>query len=513
MVNALYREKKRHGWIKFQPLLGFPKAAKLLRHSIGGCKPFSVFNNTINTIGWGIIERVFVLVDDHTGEVTLTPTTTPHAVMLLRNLARNLRSKLPHDVVPYTPAQVLETLSGRKRIAGEQAFADLEKREICAKDFTIASFKKTEKNKPEAVPRVVSPRGPRANAALSRYIKPMEHIVYEAINQLFGAVVVVKGMNARQRAEVVHNAWVAHDDPVAVGLDAKRFDQHITRELLQFTHNIYTACNKDPEFIKMLQWRLRNRGVARCPDGVIKYEIDGTRASGDPDTSKGNIVIMCCVSYLFIKSTGIRMTFVDDGDDCVFFMNRRDLPAMDLAADFYLQFGLRIALDPPKFLLEQVSFCQTSPVMSSSGDYIMVRDPRIVITKDTITTKFLTPAQIGPYKYGIGMGGVSVYGDIPVLGAFYESIARGQTPHPRFELSEEDNRGLYYASRGFAKKRSAPTPESRASFMVAFGFTPNHQIALEELFDSLPVMSRSEPVTFRDAWFPPQLANLHRLDF
>lgn len=511
-VNELYRSNDRPGKIIFYPAYGTPKTNKIIRHSIGGDKPFIVFNYSITNTAHGLLERVFTLVDEVTGELGLTPPTTATGIMLLRSFSRNIKSKLPHDIIPYTPAQVLATLSGRKRIINERAFADLEVSQIMSEDFNVKPFVKKEKTKPNGIPRIVSPRGPRANAALSQYIKPIEHHIYDAIDQMFNAQVVAKGMNAREMAAIVEIAWFSHENTVAIGVDAKRFDQHITAELLQFTHNVYTSCNRDPLFIKMLQWRLHNRGVARCADGTIKYHIRGTRTSGDADTSLGNILIMCAICYLFIKQTGVYITYVNNGDDCIFFMPRKHESIMDTAADFFLKFGIRITLDPPKYIFEQVSFCQTQPVLASSGEYIMVRDPRVILTKDSLTTKYLTPAQIGPYKFGIGFGGISVYGDIPILNAFYESIGRGQSYDPRFTLSEEDNRGLYHLSQKFAKRRSKPTDQTRASFMLAFGLTPDHQVALESLFDSFPAMTRSEPVPFDASWVPHQLSNIHLLD-
>ena len=100
------------------------------------------------------------------------------------------------------------------------------------KDSYLNAFVKCEKinrtAKLDPAPRIIQPRKPRFNVCLGRYIKPIEHAIYRAIDKVFGSPTVVKGMNATERGLLLARKWARFSDPVAIGIDAKRFDQHVS---------------------------------------------------------------------------------------------------------------------------------------------------------------------------------------------------------------------------------------------------------------------------------------------
>jgi hypothetical protein len=86
--------------------------------------------------------------------------------------------------------------------------------------------------KPDPAPRIIQPRNPRYNALVGRFIRPLEHRVYIAIGKLFGGPTVMKGYNAVGTASCLRDMWLEFTNPVALSLDASRFDQHVSREAL-----------------------------------------------------------------------------------------------------------------------------------------------------------------------------------------------------------------------------------------------------------------------------------------
>jgi hypothetical protein len=142
----------------------------------------------------------------------------------------------------------------------------------------MQTFVKAEKlnvsAKSDPDPRVIQPRSSRYCYAVGLYIKAVEHMLYKAIDSLFGARTVMKGLNADQRGAAFHEAWNRFKDPVAVGLDASRFDQHVSTALLQLEHSIYLACfDNDEELERLLNMQLVNRGFVRCAEGSIRYVV------------------------------------------------------------------------------------------------------------------------------------------------------------------------------------------------------------------------------------------------
>ena len=49
----------------------------------------------------------------------------------------------------------------------------------------------------------------------------------------------MKGLNAESRGEVLRRHWEAIPGCVAVGIDAKRMDQHTQRPQLRYEHEVY----------------------------------------------------------------------------------------------------------------------------------------------------------------------------------------------------------------------------------------------------------------------------------
>jgi hypothetical protein len=73
-----------------------------------------------------------------------------------------------------------------------------------------------------------------------------------------------------------------------VGLDASRFDQHVSHAALKWEHSVYNSWFKDKEFARAISMQLINEGTGYTDEGKIKVEVEGCRMSGDMNTSAGN---------------------------------------------------------------------------------------------------------------------------------------------------------------------------------------------------------------------------------
>lgn len=234
-----------------------------------------------------------------------------HFFCALQIFTDKLLRRLP-STVPITQQQFVDTYRGRKHVLYTQALASLVSRQLEAKDSAVKVFVKYEKfnfsSKPDAVPRVISPRSPRFNVEFGRFIRPIEERIFDAIGKVYGRTTVMKGMNAAQSGELIYEKWAAFRQPAAIGLDAERFDQHVSKEALSYEHFIYQRCfwsQRDKRRLsKLCMQQLVNRCSGHVTDGWLKYTTDGCRMSGDMNTSLGNCVLMCAMVYSYAAECG-----------------------------------------------------------------------------------------------------------------------------------------------------------------------------------------------------------------
>jgi hypothetical protein len=265
------------------------------------------FINNLDTLLRGVLERVFFVKEGENFVRPPRPETGVFAERLSGTLA-TLKRYLP-STTPISHQQFVDGCStSRKRVVYQRALDDLRAgRGSIEEDAELAIFVKYEKtdrtSKKDPVPRIISPRNPKFNLRIGRYIRPLEKRLFKSLGRLFGHKTVIKGLNAIQSARVLREKWDMFRNPVAVGLDASRFDQHVSHDALLWEHGVYLDCFKEPKHFKRLARLLKYQEVNRCfgetPDGDVNYTIKGTRMSGDMNTSLGNCVLMCSMIHAF----------------------------------------------------------------------------------------------------------------------------------------------------------------------------------------------------------------------
>lgn len=489
---------------------------------VGGVAPniaIAPFNHKISTLERAVKERVFFVknVPGKTGltdEFVRPPLPITNAFRRLDDTYGMLKRYLP-STAPLTHQQFVESYKGRKRTVYENALNELRLgNHSSEEDAKVSVFIKHEKtdwtSKQDPVPRVISPRNPRFNIRVGRYLKPIEERVFKSLGKLFGHRTVMKGMDVRTTARVLREKWDMFSDPVAVGLDASRFDQHVSVPALQFEHGVYLDCFKQRKhkerLQKLLQLQLANHCTGYAEDGVIEYTTEGTRMSGDMNTSLGNCVLMCSMIHAYLLERGVVGQLANNGDDCVVFMERRDLARFSAGLfDWFWDMGFNMAIEPAVDEFGKLEFCQCKPVFDGES-WLMCRNPVSAIAKDSVLLKSnVNDAFLRLWLNAIGTGGLAIAGGLPVFQSFYQMCVRNGIESYRAQGSgklvrlETDEHMPWFmrevGMKGLGKSKPI-TPEARATFWESWGFTPDCQVALEKYYDDFTLLG------FGEEWAP-----------
>jgi hypothetical protein len=452
---------------------------------------YLVHNSSINNLARGVLNRVFL--------VKGKPTPRPREGIYSERLSyfrKSLLKRFP-STTRCSYQQFVDFYSGRKRTVYSNAVDSLVSSPVDRKDARIKAFVKAEfinsDDKPDPDPRVISPRDPRYNVEVGRFLRPVEHKIYGAIADMFGEITVLKGFNSQQTGEIFSKKWAKYNDPIAIGLDASRFDQHVSAQALRWEHSVYNGMFRSKELKRLLSWQINNRVTGYCRDGKLKYVTDGCRMSGDMNTALGNCLIMCALVHAYLQCRNIRGSLANNGDDCTVIIERRDLSAfINGLSEWFLEMGFNMKVEDPVDYIEGIEFCQTHPVRVA-GAYIMVRNFPKAIAKDCLSLKNLSsPSVCKSWLDAVGQGGLSLTGGVPVYQEFYLSYIRAaagitakrakQNSKRRHQVSVELEGGLAWLSKGMERRVQDVDPYTRYSFWLAFGTTPDQQIALEDYY-------------------------------
>jgi len=399
-----------------------------------------------------------------------------------------LRDKLlgylrPTTVVPREDYPSL--YNGRKRDTYQRAYESLLSKAISRKDAYVSTFVKAEKinftAKGDPAPRVIQPRSPRYNLEVGRYLKLFESELVHGFERMCGYNVILKGLNADQVAAQLRANWDHFLDPVAIGLDASRFDQHVSRAALEFEHSVYNSVFRSWELRKLLAWQLINKGFGRVGDTLLKYTVEGCRMSGDINTGMGNCLIMSLAVLGFFQSVGLDARLSNNGDDCVVILSRRDLHKLGTIDQWFTSLGFKLTQEPVVDVFERIEFCQTQPVWVGQA-WRMVRNPWTAMAKDCVSLlSWDSEASFRVWRNAIGTCGLELTRGVPMWQSFYSSIYTDVESGGAKDLVYEA--GMGYMARGVTD--AVITSTGRYSFWLAFGIDPDLQVAMEEWYPGI----------------------------
>jgi len=338
-------------------------------------------------------------------------------------------------------------------------------------------------------PRAIQPRSPRYNLQLGRFLnRHTEHIIFETINKMFQEVTVFKGMNALEMGEKLAEKYSKFNNPIVVITDASRWDQHCSKEALEFEHSFYLRLfNNHPELRKLLSKQLYNRCQSITPDGFIKYKNVGGRKSGDMNTGLGNVVLMCGYMYTYwvdyCKIPVSKISIFDNGDDCGIIIEKQHEEFIKGMDEFFLQLGYKMETEEPVKNLEQISFCQMSPIEYEVGKWVMMRRVN-AFDKDLISPKKLNKrVDWDRARNAIGQCGLALTSRLPMYRSFYKMLYRGSeyVTHPDFDLES----GMWRLSVGMKASELGITNIARESFERCTGIDVYTQLFYEHYFDNI----------------------------
>jgi len=469
---------------------------------------FSVYSHTIDTCERAVKERLFYVSDGKGGFVEPPKPKRYIFNQRLKTVESYLRKTIQY-AAPLTREQFLGSYEGRRRAVYTDAMDSLLVKSLTWKDAILRYFIKVEKTdftaKPNAVPRGINPRNPRYHVSIGPYIKRIVKNLYRKINELFGRKTIFKGLNSEQRGKHLRDHWESFAQPVAVGLDASRFDQHVSEDALRWEHGIYKLYfPRDKAFHKMLKWQINNTGVAYCTDGKLKYKKYGGRMSGDMNTALGNCTLMSSMVYAYLEFKGIKGALANDGDDCVVMMEAYELEHfMEGLSSWFLDMGFNMTIESPVYDFEQIEFCQCNPIYVDGG-YIMVRSINKALAKDCVSIKPLDNDKVArKWLAAVAEGGMSLTGGIPIWQEFYKCLsvsAKGAKPL-RGDPTQET--GMSMMAKDMHRKYKKISSYTRYSFYVATGVSPDMQVAFEEVYKKVTLNTSvisTERHTLRTDW-------------
>jgi len=470
--------------------------------SLGPDHNLGVYNNNVNTITRAFVERYFLC---KVGDDYRPALPTSHAEYNKSSLNR-FRTEVLRNM-PNLPRlsrqQVVDRYTGKKLVVYREAMLSLQRTGLTRKDSRLASFVKFEKQDTGKAPRVINPRSARYNLVLGTYLKHAEKPFFRAINKAFGAktaATVIKGMNADKSAAVLREKWELFKNPVAIGLDATKFDMHVSPEALAYEHSFYEGLFPgSKELREILSWQRTNTGVARAADGEVAFSMRGTRASGDLNTSLGNCLIMCSLVHAFFKEMGVKVELCNNGDDCVVIIEREhEIDIMQVLPNWFIRKGFAMTVEQPVYDFDSIEFCQTRPVMLQTG-WRMVRNHSAVLMKDPMC--LIPISGNGCFKkwlYAVGeCGGILATG-VPVQQAFYECLLRhGDKCSDGMRDTIFHGTSMYQRTDGIGKANKV-TAAARVSYFYAFGVTPDQQVCLEQYYKNFVIDELNTNAVTRD---------------
>jgi len=538
-----------------------------LRYGVGGAKKikrryialsgripqeirYVVHNNTLINIYRALIERVFFVEVKVGGVKTLVGppvTSRGHFYGQMADFSRKVKDNLEYARRMSLTEFVMTSPPHKKKVY-QNAMDNYLRRGLAPSKSEVTSFIKAEKvritaEKPDPAPRIIQPRSAEFNLVVGCFIRPIEKLVYKAIDKTYGRPTVCCGQNAEQMAAMLRDAWdeiaVVSGEPIALSLDLSRMDQHVSSVALRWEHTFYRHAYQHDTMKDTLDWCLSKTvsNVGRVytydQDGrpaKVKYTKNGSRMSGDMNTSLGNKLIMCGLLYsYFVNVCGFvpRKDFnvVDNGDDCVVIMSKqayatynkninetevirqlaiqdpenwqrvymvyaqewvwdeqrgnvpRVEPRKHMPIDeWFRTMGFTLKVEGIVTKFNHIEFCQTQPCFID-GRWIMVRGLK-ALAKDAYCLK---PLQVlKKWMSQVKGGGLATYGSVPIYSAYYKSMP-GVGSKKREMLF---GTGMYYLSDGMCSKQEVST-QNRVEFWETFGVTPREQEVIENIYLSM----------------------------
>lgn len=336
-------------------------------------------------------------------------------------------------------------------------------------------------------PRLISPDQMEINIAIGRLIKNGEKEIFGAIDRLFGSTepCVMKGMNALEMGRTLSRKKHRFERCFIFNGDFSRFDATVRRPFLELANDVHcelASGDEKSELRTHFKKKLKGWVQGQAKDGTYSVYRDGSITSGKVDTSSGGCVINAVAQHAWAERIRQKAEPAINGDDCVIFTGAQDYA--DGITRAFRRWGFLFKLEGPFENMEDIEFCSTKPVFVGPGqhDYLMVRNPREAVVKDSISKFETTDEGFEAWLYEVGTAGLSLYGCMPIFRSFYGMLRRFGA---KGKLSGRINSWwVRHLGHGLDYRKAVIKQVTRASFCFAFNISPAEQLAVEQYYDS-----------------------------
>lgn len=341
---------------------------------------------------------------------------------LWANIARRTMVYYPKNLHPISYGEVVAKYTGTKKRMYYRAMLDLLEHGYRSKHAVVNMFVKPDRYPWDACyekdPRAIQYRRPHFNIAMSAYISPFEHEIYESVTYgvTSGTRVIAKGLNNYRRAELILHKAAHFRRPLYVLLDHSRFDSTINCDHLRSTHRKYQRAFRSGTLAKLCKAQLKNRGFTR---GGIQYLAVGTRMSGDPDTGCGNSVVNADCLWGFLDYCSItKYDFILDGDDSIVFVEQAEQSKLDFGYFAKVGFVTKIAMTTN---IHQAEFCQSRLILAEPP--VMVRNPERAMSHSSVSRRYYPPNRWCDWLSAVGHCELATNIGVPVMQEYGRQLA------------------------------------------------------------------------------------------
>lgn len=394
-------------------------------------------------------------------------------------------------VEPWHLQDVVNSFKGSRRKKYQLAYESLTVDPLTATDARISSFVKAEKFNPEEKenpdPRMIQARSPRYNLVIAKYLRPIEHYIYN-LSDSQGVRMIAKGLNQADRASLLKEKFQMFDDPVCFSLDASRWDKHVSKKVLEVEHRFYLRLHGGhPELDRLLKWQLKNKCVT---SNGVRYTVDGGRMSGDINTALGNCLLMVVMALAGLRALVIKkFQLLDDGDDLLIIVERGDVCKIHKLPEKFLDYGQELKVENITSDIRSVIFCQSQMVSNGEGD-IMLRNWKKILSHACCGTKHWNDRNmVRPMMGLVGRCELALCAGIPICQEFALACIRNSKGRvAKFETLATSGLlvrvGLEFGTLEEGMRNSIARPitdKSRFDFEAAFDVPVWEQLEIERI--------------------------------
>lgn len=483
----------------------------------------SCFNNSLHNLLNAVYSRVYCRkVGKVWGLISDTNHKSEKYIESDMGFLETFSNSINLSIAPMTDDNFIQHYSGHRRSRYEKARESLKHLDVSKSDANCKCFLKIEKDiqsdKPDSIPRVITFPDPRFGMEFGKFIKPIEHDFFSAIDCCFGESVVMKSKNYKQVGEIISEKWEKYNRPFSIDCDVSRLDSSISDEAQRLYHKYASLFyyEQDIDYFKQLcDWQLNVDVSGKAYGGNVRYKSQGL-GSGQMNTSQMGVFVVCYILHYLFQKHALTLSLVNCGDDFTVIGEEEDVRNFErIAVEEFNGFNMTLKIGEINDEIEGIEFCQTRPIKTKGG-YRMCRNPDNAIVKDSSSINPLErQSEIGSFLRAISLGGLASHGDMPIFKNYYEYLGRcalecrskitSKRGIKTFKKKRNLDNSMFYWGKNLDYTDSVVTIESRISFMRAFNIDPFQQIRMERAFDngsvSLPYAEDDNlEYVFTDFW-------------